>query len=132
MKRRTGLFFSFPLLFIRWDWFFQRGLKLFRGYSAECFWLFCLYNTSISSRTIRHEKVHAKQQWLFTPILYYLITGIAGAFYLIKYRKYKEYVKLAYYSLPFEKWAYNKSGQPNHCEACIKILLAQGFKNDKH
>ena len=125
---KPRVFFQFPLLFVRWDWFFQKGLKLFRGYSAECFWLVCLYNKKISEKTIKHEKVHAFQQWVFTPVLYLLITGVCGLFYLIKFRKYKNQVNLAYYSLPFERWAYRISDGEQYCSRAITFFKREGLK----
>lgn len=97
------------------DWLFNIFLK---GYIGITLFPFIFVKKSVTSTTLKHEKVHLKQQKKYFVIGFYIIYLFYYFQNLIKYRKHD----LAYYLIPFEKEAYVEAQGVNYYDYIIGKL----------
>ena len=75
-----------------------------KGFSAICLFGLIIHNreNGLLERTIRHEKIHARQQLEMLGIPFMIWYGIEWLIRLIQYKDTKQ----AYYNISFEREAY--------------------------
>jgi len=71
---------------------------------------FIISRYPMNKRTLRHERIHIKQQAELLVIGFYLLYAI---YYFIGLVKYKDKQR-AYYMIPFEQEAYDNDNRPDY------------------
>ena len=94
-----------------------------KGFSAITIWPFIFARHELSEKTMRHERIHYRQQIEMLLLLVYLWSGLEWVFRIIKYRN----ADKAYMNISFEREAYANENDSDYLKnrkifAWIKYL----------